>query len=299
MINQKFEPEHSSSERLSSQRIPLVEALSPERHYIIRRAAELGYDLRCDFRAYRHSVTTDTCHEKAALLQQTLPEEDWSPNRVIKALYGVIGSEPYVFVLPELRIGKHAVKKKPHNGGSLRKRRTLNRWGKSFGIVNESVVKKLFAEAGLQSKDYQLFEEHYPEAELPSPDYRPFFAPWVPHMWSDNSIIEVISEGYEAVYDRNECIPSSMESGTCTPFVSFAEMHLNPLERGKINDLYGGIRAVFIHDEPSLDEKLVDISVGGRGAEAHKTSLHLPYKAIYKILVAAYGEKRIFKMAFW
>ncbi len=299
MILPKQEPQQLSSEQLSSQRIPLVEALSPERHYIIRRAADLGYDLRCDFRAYRHSVTTDTCHEKAALLQQILPEEDWSPNRVIKALYGVIGSEPYVFVLPELRMGKHAVKKKPHNGGSLRKRRTLNRLGKSFGIINERVVKKLFAEAGWQFQDDRLVKELYPEAELPSSDYRPFFAPWVPRMRFDNSVIEVIPERYEAVYDRNECIPSSMESGTCTPFVSFAEMHLNPLERGRINENYGGIRAVFIHDEPSLDEKLVDISVGGRGAEAHKTSLHLPYKAIYEILVAAYGEKKIFKMAFW
>ncbi|HLC98114.1 MAG TPA: hypothetical protein VJC21_05020 [Candidatus Nanoarchaeia archaeon] len=282
MILPKQEPKQFSSELLSSQRIPLVEALSRERHYILGQAVELGYDIRSDLRAYRHSGTTNTCHEKAALLQQTLPEEHWSPNRVIKALYGVVGSEPYVFVLPELRMEGHAPKKKPHNGGSLRKRRTLNRWGKSFGIVNESVVEKLFTEAGLQSQDY-----------------RPFFAPRVPRMRSDNSVIEVIPEGYEAVYDKNECIPSSMESGTCTPFVSFAEIYSNPLERGKINDNYGGIRAVFIHDEPSLDDKLVDISVGGRGAEAHKTSLHLPYKAIYEILVETYGKKKVFRMAFW
>ncbi|MDP3640238.1 MAG: hypothetical protein Q8R53_03485 [Nanoarchaeota archaeon] len=286
-------------QQLSSQRIPLVEALSRERHYILGQAVELGYDIRCDFCAYRHSVTTNTCHEKAALLQQTLPEKHWSPNRVIKALYGVVGSEPYVFVLPELRMGGDAVKKKPHNGGSLRKRRTLNRRGKSFGIVNASVVKKLFTEAGLQSQDYWLFKKRYPQAELQSPDYRPFFAPWVSRMRSDNSVIEVIPEGYEAVYDKNECIPSGMESGTCTPFVSFAEMYSNPLERGKINDRYGGIQAVFIHDMPSLDDLLVDISVGGKEEDAHKTSLHLPYKAIYEILAAEYGEKKIFKMAFW
>ena len=137
MILPKQEPKQFSSELLSSQRIPLVEALSRERHYILGQAVELGYDIRSDLRAYRHSGTTNTCHEKAALLQQTLPEEHWSPNRVIKALYGVVGSEPYVFVLPELRMEGHAPKKKPHNGGSLRKRRTLNRWGKSFGIVNE------------------------------------------------------------------------------------------------------------------------------------------------------------------
>lgn len=154
-------------------------------------------------------------------------------------------------------------RKKPHNGGSRRKRRSLNRLGKTFGLLNESVVQRLLTSVG--------FEHH---------DYRPFFAPRLYPTFLDDKVLYTVPDGYEAVYDKNESIPASMESGTCTPFLCWKEMYSNRLERGKINDVYGGVQALFIHDEPSLNDKLVDISVGGRGEEAHKVSLHLVYMTV-------------------
>lgn len=271
----------ASEELQYPQRIPLVLALPPERHYIVSKAVHLGYDLREDLRAYRHAVATDTCAEKARLLQETLPGENWMPNRVIKALYGIVGWDPYVFVLPELRPGQ-VRKKEPHSGGSRRKRRLLHRLGKTFGMVNEGVVERLLTSVGFKHDDY-----------------RPFFAPRLCPVLMGDKVIYTVPEGYEALYDKNESIPSSMESGTCTPFLRWEELYSNKVERGKINDTYGGVQAVFIHDEPSLNDKLVDISVGGRGEEAHRTSLQLPYQAIYDILVAKFGPERIFRMRFW
>lgn len=71
--------------------------------------------------------------------------------------------------------------------------------------------------------------------------------------------------------------PEGMDSGTCTPFVSTKEM--------------SSISKIFVHEMPSLDEQIIDISIGGKGERAHKVSLHLPYKAIFEILHQRYGEK--------
>lgn len=96
-----------------------------------------------------------------------------------------------------------------------------------------------------------------------------------------------------------ECIPASMERGTCTPFISETEMK-------RLNDFhYRPIKGIFIHDKPNLDGNqlnldnlVVDISIGGKGEEAHKTSLHLSYGAIYQILRTQFGEK-VHKIPFW
>lgn len=71
--------------------------------------------------------------------------------------------------------------------------------------------------------------------------------------------------------------PEGMDSGTCTPFASAKEM--------------SRLSRIFVHEQPSLDEQIIDISIGGKGDEAHKVSLHLPYKAIFAILHQRYGEK--------
>ena len=76
---------------------------------------------------------------------------------------------------------------------------------------------------------------------------------------------------------NNWYIPKSMEIGTCTPFVSESEMKL--------------IDHIFIKDVPSLDQQIIDISVGGKGEQARKTSMHLPYSGIYEILKAKYDGK--------
>ncbi len=71
---------------------------------------------------------------------------------------------------------------------------------------------------------------------------------------------------------RNHYIPSGMEQGTCTPFITeqnFAE----------------GLERIFVHEMPELEQEIVDISIGGQGEEAHKKSLHLQYQAIYHIQI--------------
>ena len=73
----------------------------------------------------------------------------------------------------------------------------------------------------------------------------------------------------------NGQVPLGMEHGTCTPFAR---------EDADIDYF-------VIHKDPSLDEQLVDVSVGGVGERWHRTSLHLPYKAIHTILSKAYASR--------
>lgn len=80
---------------------------------------------------------------------------------------------------------------------------------------------------------------------------------------------------------RNGICPSGMEFGTCTPFVPERELE-TPDAR---------LKQIFIHHLPSLEAELVDISIGGFGPEAHKTSVHLPYGAIHDILRYRFREK--------
>lgn len=81
---------------------------------------------------------------------------------------------------------------------------------------------------------------------------------------------------------RNHYIPSGMEQGTCTPFITE-------------QNIAQGLERIFIHEMPELDQETVDISIGGTGEEAHKKSLQLQYKAIHEILKAKYGAERIIK----
>ena len=59
-----------------------------------------------------------------------------------------------------------------------------------------------------------------------------------------------------------------------------------------------GVKAIFIHEDQSLDDKLVDVSIGGKGNNAQKLSVQLPYAGIYKILKMQYPEK-VYKADFW
>ena len=70
--------------------------------------------------------------------------------------------------------------------------------------------------------------------------------------------------------DRSR-VPNGMKWGTCAPF---------PLESSmgtEISDL-------IVISYSSIDDKLVDISVGGTDEKSFRTSIHLPYGAIYQIL---------------
>ncbi len=74
-------------------------ALHPQQSYVL----EIARTLEIDTKLVHHPYATDTCHEKARLLQQSHPQEQWKPERVIKALYGVVLWEYYGFVVPEIK----------------------------------------------------------------------------------------------------------------------------------------------------------------------------------------------------
>ena len=99
------------------------------------------------------------------------------------------------------------------------------------------------------------------------------------------------SNDYEP-FVGEECIPSKMERGTCTPFISQEEFE-------SINEDYPNkLAGIFIHNEPAIDDLLVDVSIGGKGNFAHRTSLHLPYSGIYRILSSQF-ENKTHKLKFW
>ncbi|MBN1792967.1 hypothetical protein JW826_04770 [Candidatus Woesearchaeota archaeon] len=76
-------------------------------------------------------------------------------------------------------------------------------------------------------------------------------------------------------------VPRGMSHGTCTPFPSHDLVR--PEGAGRIDRF-------FVLKFPELDDKLVDISVGGGTKEARKTSMHLPYGGIHAILSERFGD---------
>jgi hypothetical protein len=78
-------------------------------------------------------------------------------------------------------------------------------------------------------------------------------------------------------------IPPGMEGGTCTPFVPTSSMAF--------------VDYLFIADYPGLDSEEVDISIGGSGEVAHRTSMFLPYGAIFEILRREFDGK-VHKVSF-
>jgi len=88
------------------------------------------------------------------------------------------------------------------------------------------------------------------------------------------------------------CIPKDMEQGTCTPFITKEEI-------ADLKERCYPTPRILIHDYPKIASKLVDLSVGKKGWEAHKISLHLPYQAIYDILKAEFGEGSVLMVDFW
>jgi prolyl-tRNA editing enzyme YbaK/EbsC (Cys-tRNA(Pro) deacylase) len=69
----------------------------------------------------------------------------------------------------------------------------------------------------------------------------------------------------------NHYAPEGMAFGTCTPFPQESIMSQ-------------GIDHLIIYDHPSIDDQLVDVSIGGREEPHFRTSMHLPYSGIYAIL---------------
>ncbi|HLD01221.1 MAG TPA: hypothetical protein VJC39_05765 [Candidatus Nanoarchaeia archaeon] len=221
--------------------------------YVYHHSVQLGIETTL----VQHPYPTNTCPEKCDLLRETFPDDNWSDNRVVKAIYALIGWDPYLFVFPELMprgsSKKAASRKIKRSNRSARWKRIRKIRQKYFPLpqLTANVVHSLFSSSGITSSGYDLY----------------------PFVGAD-------------------CIPSGMEHGTCTPFIS-------PEGIKELNDsYYGGIKSIFIHDLPSLESKVVDISVGGQGNLAHRTSMHIAYGGIYAILKAAYGDL-VHKLPFW
>lgn len=71
--------------------------------------------------------------------------------------------------------------------------------------------------------------------------------------------------------------PAGMTRGTCTPF---------PLE----GDIGNGIKAmIFCEYSPTMG-KTVDISIGGYSEEHFRTSMHIRYEDIFRILDEKFGK---------
>jgi prolyl-tRNA editing enzyme YbaK/EbsC (Cys-tRNA(Pro) deacylase) len=79
-------------------------------------------------------------------------------------------------------------------------------------------------------------------------------------------------------YHANSKVPKGMEIGTCTPF---------PLE----SSLRTEISDIIITKQSSIQDQVVDISIGGIGEAAHKISANLPYWGIYAILKEKFGDR--------
>ena len=72
--------------------------------------------------------------------------------------------------------------------------------------------------------------------------------------------------------------PEGMKLGTCTPF---------PWESSVGRE----IEHIIVRDFPFVNDRLVDISIGGVDKESQMVSMHLPYEGIYQILKKQFGEK--------
>lgn len=83
----------------------------------------------------------------------------------------------------------------------------------------------------------------------------------------------------KAYWVNKENTPTGMSWGTCTPFALSSTIG----EDKEIGDL-------IFYDYPKINNKIVDISIGGNGKEMHQVSMHLPYKAIYDILAEQFKD---------
>ncbi len=91
------------------------------------------------------------------------------------------------------------------------------------------------------------------------------------------SVIGGMSRSSAKRYSTKDFFPTGMERGTCTPLVYEC-------------DVASPVRYILFHDEPSLDEQVVDISVGGKGTLAQRTSAQLKYGDLYSILLGRFGD---------
>ncbi|MCL5018197.1 MAG: hypothetical protein M1416_00305 [Candidatus Pacearchaeota archaeon] len=137
-----------------------------------------------------------------------------------------------------------------------------------LGWPADRIVKAIFVH-----KDEDFYGFVFPELGKESPR----------HLDIKETLPKVIDVSKKQAKDfRNSYCPDGMEYGTCTPFVledSFSERKIKKL------------RKIFIHEMNYQESSLADISIGGFGENAHKTSLHIGYSDIYKILKENFGDR--------
>lgn len=83
---------------------------------------------------------------------------------------------------------------------------------------------------------------------------------------------------YDACYYSTKSVPKGMRHGTCTPF---------PLESLVGNE----IRKIAFCSYDPVEDKVVDISLGGCDENAMKLSMHIAYGDIYRILKHKFGDR--------
>jgi len=75
-------------------------------------------------------------------------------------------------------------------------------------------------------------------------------------------------------------LPEYMEQGTCTPFVYDWD----------VATAAGRVQKFFIHHAPDLETTLADFSIGGKGPEAQRRSLWMPYGAMVALMKQAFSD---------
>lgn len=75
-------------------------------------------------------------------------------------------------------------------------------------------------------------------------------------------------------------LPEYMEQGTCTPFIY--DWDISPAA--------GSVQKIFLHRASDLETKLADFSIGGKGPEAQKRSLWMPYGDMVQLMKQTFGE---------
>jgi hypothetical protein len=75
-------------------------------------------------------------------------------------------------------------------------------------------------------------------------------------------------------------LPDYMEQGTCTPFIP--DWDVSPAA-GKVQHMY-------VHYKPEFEPMLADFSIGGRGPDAQRRSLWMPYGDAVRLLRGQHGD---------
>jgi hypothetical protein len=75
-------------------------------------------------------------------------------------------------------------------------------------------------------------------------------------------------------------LPPYLEEGTCTPFIPYDD----------ISPAAGRVQHIYAHFKPEFKTMLADFSIGGRGEDAQRRSLWIPYGDAVHLLAKEFDE---------